>query len=213
MTDPRLVRPQWRNRTNVDALTIACIEHAESIAGHKFTVTQGSYQNGGGGVNSAGTHDRGGVVDLRWCRHNACITALRKAGLAAWHRTAKQGPWPDHIHAVVIDHPNLAASAKRQVDAYRNRRNGLANNGPDDGPQLKPIPLPVWPYPPEDDMADYDALLKSMDKKLDKLIAKHKAAGDRERRANAMLRKLRADVADLAVQVEIDNILADEGAE
>lgn len=148
MTDPKLARPLWRGRTNVDALTIACIEHAESIGGHEFVVTQGSYQPpGGGDLNSKGTHDKGGVVDLRWCGHVACVRALRMAGMAAWHRTPAQGPWPDHIHAVVIDHPLLADSAARQVAAYRGGRNGLANNGPDDGPALSPIRVPVWPWP------------------------------------------------------------------
>ena len=154
MPDPKLARPAWRGRTNVDALTIACIEHAESIGGHQFTVTQGSYQSGSGDPNSAGTHDLGGVVDLRWCGHTNCIRALRLAGMAAWHRTPAQGPWPDHIHAVVVSHPRLAMSAERQVNAYLTRRNGLASNGDDDGPWLTPIPEPVWPWPPADPKRD-----------------------------------------------------------
>ena len=149
MTDARLARPSWRGRTNVDALTIACIERAESLGGHQFVVTQGSYQGGRGDVNSAGTHDGGGVVDLRWCGHARCILALRQVGMAAWHRTPRQGPWPDHIHAVVIGHPRLAASAARQVQSYLSGRNGLANNGTDDGPRLEPIPRPMWPWPPK----------------------------------------------------------------
>lgn len=148
MTDPRLVRPQWRGRGNVDALTIACIEHAEHIGGHQFTVSQGSYQGGRGDINSAGTHDGGGVVDLRWCGHVGCVRALRRAGMAAWHRTPAQGPWPDHIHAVVIGHPRLAPSAARQVVAYIEGRNGLASSGKDDGPRLPEIERPVWPWPP-----------------------------------------------------------------
>ena len=159
MPDPRLARPTWRGRTNVDALTIACIEHAEEIGGHEFTVTQGSYQSGGGDPLSAGTHDLGGVVDLRWCGHGYCILALRQAGMAAWHRTPAQGPWPDHIHAVVIGHPDLADSALRQVGAYLDGRNGLANNGPDDGPRPNPIARPVWPWPQEDDMTPDQASL------------------------------------------------------
>lgn len=210
MTDPRLERPSWRGRTNVDALTIACIEHAEAIGGHLFTITQGSYQNGGGEVNSAGTHDRGGVVDIKWCRHNRCIKALRKAGMAAWHRTPAQGPWPDHIHAVVIGHPDLAPVAARQVDSYKNRRDGLAGNGPDDGPQLSPIPLPVWPYPPEDEMAQYDALLNGMNKKLDRLIDQQNKSKEREQRTVVLLRKIRSTVTDLATQAEIDALLKEE---
>ena len=160
MTDPRLVRPSWRGRTNVDALTIACIEHAEDltasyapVVAHEFVVTQGSYQDTV--EASAGTHNLGGVVDLVWCDHSECLYALRMAGMAAWHRTPAQGPWRDHVHAVVIGHPYLAPAAARQVTAYLSGRNGLANNGPDDGPRLDPIPRPVWPYPQEDDMPPY----------------------------------------------------------
>lgn len=148
MSDPRLARPLWRGRTNVDALTIACIEHAEQIGGHLFTVTQGSYQGTGGDPNSAGTHAEGGVVDLRWCNHPACVLALRKAGMAAWHRTPAQGPWPDHVHSVVIGHPDLAPLAAAQVTDYLNGRNGLATHAADDGPRPNPIPRPVWPWPP-----------------------------------------------------------------
>lgn len=145
MSDPRLARPLWRGRTNVDALTIAAVERAESIGGHQFQVTQGSYQNTV--AASAGTHDGGGAVDLAWCGHVGCVRALRVAGMAAWHRRPSQGPWRDHIHAVVVDHPSLSGSAGRQVVAYRAGRNGLANNGVDDGPRVGQIKPPVFPWP------------------------------------------------------------------
>lgn len=162
--DP-LARPLWRGRTNVDAITIAAIEAAEEIGGHEFVVTQGSYQGGSGDPLSAGTHDLGGVIDLRWCGHNSCILALRKVGFFAWHRTPAQGPWPDHVHAGLLGHPHMALAAIRQGDAYRAGRNGLDNNGPDDGPRINPIPMFTWP--PEDPMADYAAQLDRIEKKLD----------------------------------------------
>lgn len=148
MIDPRLARPTWRGRTNVDALTIACLERAERAAGHQFTVTQGSYQPpGGGDINSAGTHNGGGVIDLRWCGHDACIGHLRRAGFWAWHRTPEQSSWPHHVHAGVLGHPLLAPLAKVQEQAYRDGYNGLGYNGrnaPDDGPRIVPIPVPLW---------------------------------------------------------------------
>lgn len=162
--DP-LARPSWRGRTNVDALTISCIERAEEMGTHEFIVTQGSYQSTVSA--SAGTHDKGGAVDLRWCGHDKCILNLRKAGMAAWHRRPSQGPWPDHIHAVVVNHPLLAPSAARQVVSYRAGRNGLANNGADDGPRLNPIPTPIWPWPEEDPMADYAKQLDRIEQKID----------------------------------------------
>ena len=219
MVDPRLARPSWRGRTNVDALTIACIEHAEQIVrderpamAHDFYVTQGSYQSGGGDVNSAGTHDLGGVVDLRWCGHDFCIEALRRAGMAAtWHRTPEQGPWPHHIHAVVRDHPYQADSAKRQTASVLRGGNGLAYERPDDGPQLRPYPMPVWPWPQEDDMTQYADQLDGIDKKLDALLK----GQDKARRQNAAIRgkvtKLvqkgsatRADLAELLAAIEED---------
>jgi hypothetical protein len=187
MSDPRLARPSWRGRTNVDALTIACVEHAEKIGGHEFVVTQGSY-NAGGVSASAGTHDRGGVVDLRWCGHNACIVALRKAGMAAWHRDPNQGPWPHHVHAVVIGHPFLSSGAANQVTAYLNGRNGLANNAPDDGPRLVPIPRPVWPWPPEDDMTpELQAAFDKLNKRLDNERERDIAERERDRRRQEQL--------------------------
>ena len=164
MADPRLARPSWRGRTNVDAMTIAAIERAEKIGGHQFVVTQGSYQGGHGDRNSAGTHDGGGVVDLRWCGHARCIRALRQAGFAAWLRTPAQGPWPHHIHAVLGGHPRLAQSAANQWTAYVGGRDGLKSNGPDDGPRINPIPRFTWSQ--EDDMAldkdDIDKVTRSV---------------------------------------------------
>lgn len=194
MPDARLSRPLWRGRTNLDALTIACIEHAEKIMrdkapelAHPLFVTQGSYQAGQGDPKSAGTHDLGGVVDLRWCGHARCLRALREAGMAAWHRTPKQGPWPDHVHAVVVGHPLLASIAEEQVDDYLARRNGLAHSGADDGPWLNPIPRPVWPWPPKKKRpAEIRSALKS-------LRARLKTAGPVEARRirRAMARLLR----------------------
>jgi hypothetical protein len=146
----------WRGRTNVDALTISCIEHAEAIVrvhapaiAHQFVVTQGSYQGDAGDPDSAGTHALGGAVDLEWCGHPACYIALREAGMFMWHRTPEQGDWGHHFHGAPLDHPFMAAALARQQAAYLNRRNGLRSNGPDDGPRLDPIPRPVWPWPEE----------------------------------------------------------------
>ena len=145
MTDPRLVRPAWRGRTNVDALTVAALEEAERHAGHEFVVTQGSYQNGAGDPKSAGTHDGGGVVDLAWCGHDACIGHLRRAGFAAWLRVPPSFTF--HIHAVVVGHPALALSAAAQVEELRKGGDGLVGSAPDNGPDV-PVRAPRWPPRP-----------------------------------------------------------------
>lgn len=157
--DPRLARPLWRGRTNVDAYTIAWIEHAEQIVrdehpdiAHDFVVTQGSYQGTAGDPDSGTTHRLGGAVDLRWCGHAVCYLALRRAGGFVWHRTPSQGEWPDHFHGAPLGHPYVDDRLAAQEDSYLARGNGLG--GVDDGPRLTPIPRPVWPWPPEDDMAD-----------------------------------------------------------
>jgi hypothetical protein len=168
--DPRLERPLFRGRTNVDALTIAVVEHAEQLGTHQLEIIKGSYQPPDGMSPSAHTHDLGGVIDLEWCGHNTCVLALREAGMAAWHRTPDQGPWVHHIHAVVIGHPLRHSSAIAQAGAYFARLNGL-DGSDDDGPQLDPIPRPVWPWPPqEEDMPlndhDFDKLTKMFDQRI-----------------------------------------------
>jgi hypothetical protein len=135
-------------RTIVDGKTLnkrtaRMLKCAEDRIGRNLYVTQGSY-NRGGVSQSAGTHDGGGAIDITGVNDwNEAVRALREVGFAAWIRTPSQGPWVQHIHAIAIRDGEASSGARQQVDAYYNRRNGLANNGPDDGPRLDPIP--VWP--------------------------------------------------------------------
>ena len=81
----------------VDATWLAKLRWAEAQLGWKFTIVQGSWRGGHGAEASAGTHDRGGVADLRSWNIPAhigiwqALTALRRAGLIAWYRTKAQG--------------------------------------------------------------------------------------------------------------------------
>lgn len=118
----------------VDRITKAALRQVEWVLGYDLTITQGSY-NAGKVSASAGTHDLGGVVDLAPADAEAKVRALRAVGFAAWFRPAIPGHWPDHIHAVLIGHDRLAPAAARQVEAYLKGRNGLADNGPDNGPR------------------------------------------------------------------------------
>lgn len=119
----------------VDWLTKAALLKAERILGYELSITQGSYQALDGAGNdvkqSAGTHDRGGVVDLKSWDWPAKVRALRLAGFVAHYRDPEEGDWPAHVHAVLECNERLAPSARRQVEAYFLGRNGLANNGPD----------------------------------------------------------------------------------
>ncbi|MDP9820370.1 hypothetical protein [Nocardioides massiliensis] len=138
---------------DVDSRTLAKLRAAERRLGHKFVIVQGSYRGGAGAKASAGTHDRAGVIDLRTYDLPASITpqaavkALREAGLIAWYRTKAQGFDP-HIHAIDYGNPDLHPSAANQVRAWEQGRNGLASNGPDDGPRVTvPKSLPPDPTP------------------------------------------------------------------
>ncbi|MFI5842556.1 peptidoglycan-binding protein [Catenuloplanes sp. NPDC051500] len=127
----------------VNARTLAMLRAAQTRSGITFVVEQGSYSPGAD-PTSAGTHDGGGALDLdaealTAARRTAAVTALRQVGFAAWLRTPAQGDWPLHIHAVAISDTDLAASAQKQVGAYYEGRNGLANNGADDGPRVSKV--------------------------------------------------------------------------
>lgn len=135
-------------RTTYDGKTVnqrtkVMLAAAAKTYGSAFLLSQGSYNKGVGA--SAGTHDGGGVVDIRVTNYStiqrqAVVQALRKAGFAAWLRTPAQG-FPYHIHAAAINDHEMAPLAKSQVQSYFNGRNGLAGNGPDTNP---PRPYPAW---------------------------------------------------------------------
>lgn len=128
MSDDRYERTTHDGKT-VDRYTDYNLHLAEERLGYPLTIVQGSYHPGVGA--SAGTHDGGGVVDLAPWDWQSKVRVLRELGFAAWHRPARRGVWPEHIHAVLIGNTKLAPLAKQQVSAYRNGRDGLAGNGRD----------------------------------------------------------------------------------
>lgn len=135
-----MARTTYGGRT-VNKRTAALLKLAAGYAGVTISLTQGSY-NAGGVAASAGTHDGGGVVDINvnsWssATRTKVVVALRKAGFAAWLRTPAQG-FAYHIHACAIGDRDMSSSAKNQVRAYFNGRNGLANNGADDAERRWP---------------------------------------------------------------------------
>lgn len=95
--------------------------------------------NAGGVPASAGTHDQGGVWDSDQDSDKQ-LRIQRECGGAAWGRTTAQGFDP-HNHTVLCGCPHLSAGAEDQENDYRNGRNGLANNGADDGPD---VPYITW---------------------------------------------------------------------
>lgn len=117
--------------------TLSALKYAEDLAGIPILLAQGSYNGGKNAVSqSGGTHDGGGVVDLRVRQYTTkqrrkVVRYMRKAGFAAWYRKEIPGLWGPHIHAVLIGDKEMSAEAKQQVYAYDRHRNGLANNAYD----------------------------------------------------------------------------------
>lgn len=64
------------------------------------------------------------------------VRQLREVGFAAWYRTPIPNVWGPHIHAVAISDPDLSGAAQAQIGDYYEGRNGLADDGPDDGPAV-----------------------------------------------------------------------------
>lgn len=131
-------RVQFRGVT-LNTRTRDMILAIEYLTGLTLVITQGSY-NAGGVSASAGTHDGGGAADIRTrdftrAEKDAVVLAGRQVGAATWFRPAIKGLWPEHIHMIAMNDGDLSSGAAAQVRAYINGRNGLANNGPDNGPR------------------------------------------------------------------------------
>lgn len=133
------------NRRTKTLLERAVVALSDSYSWTPY-LTQGSYHTGTS--SSAGTHDGGGVVDIRVTTmtengRNLCVQALREVGFAAWYRTPAEG-FSVHIHAVAIGDWEMSPQAEDQVQDYFNGLNGLANNGPDTLPSSYPDAPPSW---------------------------------------------------------------------
>jgi hypothetical protein len=141
----------WWRGVKMNREAVPSLLAAEKHSGLALRPVQGGY-NAGGVRASAGTHDGGGVVDVSVRGWNGdqirtMVGWLRRCGWAAWHRTPAQG-FAHHIHAVRVGDSTASRSAQAQVVAYRHRRNGLARNGPDDGPWVGVVTWSACKYRP-----------------------------------------------------------------
>lgn len=144
MADDRYERTVFHGKS-VDKLTKAGLEEMERRLGYELTITQGSFNSSVGA--SAGTHNKGGPVDLApWDWRNK-LRAAKNSGFAGWHRPAIPGLWGEHLHLFPLDHERMADVAMRQNTAYRNKRDGMKGDGPDPTP-WRPSPLVHVEYPP-----------------------------------------------------------------
>lgn len=173
----------------VDVHTAAVIDAAERKLGYDLTIVQGSPNRGVSA--SGGTHDGQGVIDLAPFEHERKVRVLRELGCAAWYRPElwRNGVriWGAHIHAVVIGHRFLSPAAARQVTAYLAGRDGLAGNGPDNGPDgFRDRRFP-WPPPTRVELAQRD--LAAAARRLD--AAATKGGRDDVARGRRLLAELR----------------------
>lgn len=183
----------------MDERSLRKLRRAEAALGFTFTIVQGSWSDA---AASGDTHTGAGAGDLRTWNLPAHITPqravleLRKAGLIAWYRHSGQGFDP-HIHFIDYGNPELAPAAQRQVAAWEAGRNGLANNGPDDGPRVT-IPKEL----PEDEMnaaqeakldkvaADLERVHKRLDNERERDVAERERATKRHQSLVTRLQKL-----------------------
>lgn len=127
----------WWRGVRMDANSIPSLLEAEKRSKVRMVPVQGGY-NKGEVAASAGTHDGGATIDLSVRKlsgpqiHNLLLW-MRRCGWAAWLRSPAQG-FSYHVHAVRIGDVSASRGAKAQVVAYRNGRDGLARNRPDNGP-------------------------------------------------------------------------------
>jgi hypothetical protein len=74
---------------------INTLKRAQSILGSYLPVTQGGFSSS---VAASGSSHKGDAIDTPW--RSDILSALKSAGVYAWHRDPSQGPWPHHIHGI-----------------------------------------------------------------------------------------------------------------
>lgn len=143
---------------------------------HLVVVVQGAFMErvGGGAMASAGYHDKGGCWDIRtW---NLTLEQQRILwweaalfGIIFWPRgpSAAMGGMDPHGHAIAGWDSPLAPGAVTQWAQARNRRDGLASNGPD-----YVTPRPAWVAAPPRELLQEDYMATDeAQRKLDQVLS------------------------------------------
>lgn len=125
----RVMFEGWRTTQR----TVNMLIEARRLYGSGYPkIVQGGF-NAGGVAASAGTHDRDALdFSIRWISKGAARRwqdSLWQVGFAAWIRVRIVGLWETHIHAVPKG-GDLSRGAQDQVVHFRNRHDGLMNEGP-----------------------------------------------------------------------------------
>jgi hypothetical protein len=119
----------------VNRRMLAMLDEVERRCGVRPTIVQGAYRAGNGASASAGTHDGGGVLDLRtWnltvAERNLWAATARLVGWIVWYRTPAQGFDP-HMHVIAKGDADLSDDAQAQVVDASHGLDGLASKGRD----------------------------------------------------------------------------------
>jgi hypothetical protein len=100
------------------------LEQAQKLAGTFINVIQGGFRPA---TSYSGTSHRGDAIDTSW--RSSVLSGLRRAGVAAWHRTPAQG-FSHHIHGVPLPGRGFpGGSGVWQAQDYLRGGNGLAAGG------------------------------------------------------------------------------------
>lgn len=122
------------------AASFASIEQhmiAAGIIKHNIDVFQWCYRSDV--AASAGTHDRGGVIDTGQYS-DAALKIWRQHGVLMQHRTPAQG-FIHHAHGMWHGCPHMSSGLAYQDREYLAGRNGLISRGPVTGPH---VPVITW---------------------------------------------------------------------
>jgi hypothetical protein len=132
----------WPGGATVDRRTAAALHVAEQRLGYNLTVIKG--HDPGESSVSSNTHKGTGVVDLSPFDAKRKVRVLDELGFSAYHRRARPGVWPEHIHAILRGTGHgLDPEAQRQTEDWLVGKDGLSDHGRDIDPwRPKPIPDP-----------------------------------------------------------------------
>jgi hypothetical protein len=126
------------------ATSLPLVEQAMIEAGvikYSIDIHQGGYNKGGVSA-SAGTHDRGGNIDVAQYS-DAALRIWREWGWCMQARTRAQGFSP-HGHGWPKGCPHLSSGGAYQASEWQNGRNGLRSRGAITGPGPKGRSTPTW---------------------------------------------------------------------
>jgi TP901 family phage tail tape measure protein len=87
-------RVRWHGGTFTERFANT-LKSAQHIDGKYLPVIQGGFRPR---TSYSGSSHAGDAVDTVW--NSGRLSAMRRAGVYAWHRTPAQGPWGHHIHGI-----------------------------------------------------------------------------------------------------------------